>query len=103
MQLLSNECWLTFCLYIITMLHIQEKFPAKDTIAIHVNGRLDKATLSSLKEICRRHCGKDKKIMLLLSGLLRADKEARDFLKSIRRQVVFVDMPEFLRLEIMGE
>ncbi|MBW1681574.1 MAG: hypothetical protein JRF59_09570 [Deltaproteobacteria bacterium] len=82
------------------MLRIQDISGDRKEVVVRVEGRLDRDSLPILKGVLNRHKAKKLKILVHLEGLMHIDKEARNFLQAIRDEVVFENLPEFLKLEM---
>ncbi len=81
------------------MIYIKESFTGIDTVEVKVDGILDSQSIPILKNICEVHLKVDKKVLLLLAGLTHISREGRDFLHEIRKKVIIIDIPQFVRLE----
>ena len=82
------------------MIYIQEILEDGNEATIRLDGRVDRKSLASLKEVCDQHLGRDRRVRLQLTGLNHICKEGRYYLREIQDRVTFVDLPHFLKLEI---
>ena len=86
------------------MIHIDETRLDDTTVTIRVHGNLDRNTLPTLKQVCRRHFGSQSndKISIHLEELVHCCKEAKSYLKEISGKVTYIGLPEFMKLELFG-
>ncbi len=86
------------------MIHIDETRLDDSTVAIRVHGSLDRNTLPTFKNVCRRYFDSqpDVQISMHLEDLLHCSTEAKSFLKEILSKVTFTGLPEFMKLELYG-
>jgi ABC-type transporter Mla MlaB component len=82
------------------MIHINETTYDDNSIMIEVDGRLNRKSLASLKDVCDRQLKSKKKILLHLKGITHTDEVGREYLKNLKNRVEFLSVPEFLKLEI---
>ena len=82
------------------MMHISETTNNDDSITIKVDGRLNRKSLASLSEVCDRHLKNNKKLLLHLKGVTHTDESGREYIEDLKNHVDFLDVPEFLKLEI---
>ena len=82
------------------MIYIHETFSNQDTVTLGVEGSIDRESLPSLEEICHWHLKKNRNVSLDLKGLMHINSQGRHFLRSIKAQVTFVSLPQFLKLEL---
>jgi len=81
------------------MIYIKESFVSHDTVEFKVDGILDSQSIPILKNACEVHLKADKKVLLVLDGLIHISREGRDFLHEIRNKVIIANIPQFVRLE----
>ena len=82
------------------MIHISEKAQDNNSIIITVDGRLDRKSLSSLKDVCEQQISSNKHVLLNLEGITHTDESGREYIKRLKNRVEFLNVPEFLKLEI---
>ena len=82
------------------MIHISETTNDDNSITIEVDGRLNRKSLASLRDVCDRHFKSNKKILLHLKGITHTDESGREYIKNLKDRVEFLSVPEFLKLEI---
>lgn len=82
------------------MIHISEKTNDDDSVMIKVDGRLDRKSLASFKDVCNQQLSSNKKILLHLKGITHTDESGREYIKNLKNRVEFLSVPEFLKLEI---
>lgn len=81
------------------MIHIKESLLGRNTIAIDVDGVLDRGAIPVLKSVCDRHLVGDRKILLNLEGLVHITREGIGFLHVIHDKVSITNLPEFVKLD----
>jgi hypothetical protein len=81
------------------MIYIKEKFSDEHTVTIFVEGRVNQKSLPSLKDVCNRHLGEKRNILLNLRSLLDISRDGRDFLGEMRERITLVEVPHFLKLD----
>jgi len=86
------------------MIYINETRLDDSSVAIQVQGNLDRKSLPTLQGVCKRYFNSqgDDQISIDLKELVHCCQEAKGYLKEIRNQVTYVGLPEFLRLELFG-
>ena len=82
------------------MIHISQKTNDDRTVVIVVDGRLDRKSLSSFRDVCERQISSNKHILLDLKGITHTDESGREYLKFLKKRAQFISVPEFLKLEI---
>ncbi|MBU2549361.1 MAG: hypothetical protein KKB20_13165 [Proteobacteria bacterium] len=85
------------------MIYIHETFFDPDRVMIKVEGRVDRESLPSLREICDPHLKSGKRVSLDLKDITHINKEGLDYFGEIRDRVTFVDIPQFLKLDLEWE
>ena len=79
------------------MIHIKEIFPDEDSVAITVDGVLDREATDLLERLCLNHKKAGRSVSLHLKDLLHISRAGMQFLQQIRNMVVLVDIPKFIR------
>ena len=82
------------------MIHINQKTNDDNSIIIEVDGRLDRKSLDSFKDVCEQQLNCNKNILLHLRGITHTDESGREYIKNLKNHVEFLSVPEFLKLEI---
>lgn len=85
------------------MIHIEESFIEPDTVAITIEGKLDRISLPILREVCQRHldASRRKSIVLEIKSLSGISLEGKQYLKGIQNRVCLRNLPEFLKMELL--
>ena len=81
------------------MIFIKENFFEDGSVSIQIEGRLDRKSISSLRDVCADHLLK-KKLRLNLAKVDRIDREGLDYLRSIRKQIQLDGLNSYLTLEL---
>lgn len=84
------------------MFRIRESSVDQETVCIWVDGRLSDGTLGPLQDILEKYLDLNFRIILNLTHLNQVGWEGKLFLKEIRDRVDLVDVPEYLKSEIMN-
>ena len=66
---------------------------------MRVEGRIDRNTLDSLKEVCQGYLDKGSNIHLQLTDLYYISKEGEQYMQEIHDRVTFIDLPQYLKIE----
>ncbi len=76
-----------------------------DQVSIAVEGKLDRDSLPTLKDVCNHHLEPNKGLPVIVSfqGLEGIGREAIKYLRDIKDRVHFIDMPDFLKMELFSE
>lgn len=82
------------------MIHINQKMNDDNSIIIEVDGRLDRKSLASFKDICEQQLNCKTNILLDLKGITHTDESGREYIKNLKNRVEFLSVPEFLKLQI---
>lgn len=82
------------------MIHISERAKGNHSIIITVDGRIDRKSLTSLKDVCEQQISSKKHVLLDLEGITHTDESGREYIKFLKNRVEFLNVPEFLKLEI---
>ncbi|MBU2643436.1 hypothetical protein KKI24_01930, partial [bacterium] len=71
-------------------------------VVIQIDEKLDRHTIPTLHEVCRRHFESQppREITIEICRLDSISIEGKDYLRDIKDQVRFSNIPEFLRLEL---
>ena len=81
------------------MIFIKETFSEDGSVSIQIEGRLNRKSISSLRDVCAGHLLK-KKLRLNLAKVDRIDREGMDYLRSIRKHVQLDGLNSYLILEL---
>jgi len=84
------------------MFRITETYPDEETVTISVDGRLNDRDLDHFQDILGKYIDLKMRIFVNLTHLTQFDWEGKRFLKAIRDRVILVDLPEYLKAEIMN-
>ena len=79
------------------MIHIKEIFPDENSVAIMVDGILDRESIDLLERLCLNHNKAGRSVSLHLKDLLHISRAGMEFLQQIRNMVVLVDIPKFIK------
>jgi len=82
------------------MIHINQKTHDDNSIIIEVDGRLDRKSLATFRDVCEQQLNCKKNILLHLRGITHTDEFGREYIRRIKNRVEFLSVPEFLKLEI---
>jgi len=82
------------------MIHINQKMNDDNSIIIEVDGRLDRKSLASFKDVCEQQFNRNTNILLHLRGITHTDESGREYIQKLKNRVEFLSVPEFLKLEI---
>ncbi len=84
------------------MILIKEFKPDKISVEIQIEGKLDRESIPTLKEVCQFYLdsGPIKNITLEMHGLRSIGIEGKIYLKEIKDKVCLEGLPEFLRMEL---
>jgi len=82
------------------LIYISESEADASNVTIKVEGSLNRESLPVFQEVFAKHMEAKKWIAIDLGGIMGLDRNAKAWLKEIKRSVKFVDMPAYLKLEI---
>lgn len=68
-------------------------------MVIRIDGVLDTESIPIVQEVCQRHLGVGRRVLLEVDGLLHISRDGREFLRQIQDQVLIENAPQFVRLE----
>ena len=85
------------------MILIKETFKNNDTVNLHIEGRLDRESLPTLRQVCDRYLKEGLKIELNLSSLNHIGQDGLRYLQVIRHRVQLIEMNEYFRMAILDE
>ena len=85
------------------MFRIRESFLDQETVCIWVDGRLSDRDLGSFREVLSKYLDLKMRVLVNLIHLTQMGWEVKQFLQKIRHRIVLVDLPEYLKSEIMNE
>lgn len=80
-------------------IHVREAFEGDDSVVIRIDGILDAESIPVVEEVCHRHLGRGRRVLLEVEGLLHISRDGREFLRQIQDQVIIENAPQFVRLE----
>jgi|YNPNPStandDraft_1061719.scaffolds.fasta_scaffold06495_5 hypothetical protein len=80
-------------------IHIRETFEDDVSVVVRIDGILDADSIPIVEEVCHRHLGRGRRVLLEVEGLLHISREGREFLRQIQDEVVIENAPQFVRLE----
>ncbi len=84
------------------MIHIKEAYPDEMTVKISIEGKLDRNSLPTLEEVCKRHLESDKqlKVVVQLDKLQGVGLKAKEYLKKLGTRAQLTNVPDFLAMEL---
>lgn len=82
-----------------SLIYIKKIFSNRHSVTIRVDGILDSESIPILKKFCKRYFKGNKEVQLHLGGLRHLSREGMKFLQEIRKRVIYVEPPKFVRLE----
>ena len=82
------------------MIYVSQSYPDKGSVIIKVEGSINDETLPVFQDVYNKHVSADKRIAIDLKRIVGVGKQAKTFLKSIHSTVRFIDMPEYLKMEM---
>lgn len=82
------------------MIYIKTTFPDEETVAIHIEGKLDAEALPAFEDVCRENLDQRQNVVVHLDSLTGIDRTGKDYLRKIQNRITIVGMPEYLRLEL---
>jgi hypothetical protein len=84
------------------MFRIRESFADPETVCISVDGRLSDRDLGHLQDILGKYLDLKMRVFVNLTHLTQVGWEGKRFLQKMRSRVILVDLPEYLKTEIMN-
>ncbi len=85
------------------MFRIRESHSNKKTVCIWLDGRLSDPDVGPFQEILTQYMDLKMRVEVNLTHLTGMGWEGKRFLREIRDRIVLVDLPEYLKSEIMNE
>jgi hypothetical protein len=85
------------------MFRIREYNIGYETIFLAVDGVVSDKDLPYLMEIIDKYLEKHRQVFIGLAHLKQLGYEGKNYFKKIRDSVVWVELPEYLKTEIMDE
>ena len=87
------------------MIRIEESFCGPEAVTITIEGKLDRYSLPTLQEVYAGHleAPEQPKIAIDTGELNSISIEGKNYFRKIQGRVTFVNLPEFLRLELGSE
>jgi hypothetical protein len=85
------------------MFRILESYLDQETVLIWVEGRLRDRDLGSLREILQKYLDLKIRVQVNLTHLTQIGWEGKQFLKKISDRIVLVDLPDYLKSEILNK
>ncbi len=82
-----------------SLIYIKEIFSNQHSAGIRVDGFLDSQSLPILKDFCDKYFKGNKQIHLHLGGLRHISREGMEYLQEMRKKVIYVEPPEFIRFK----
>ena len=83
------------------MIHVKETPIDDQNSLIRVEGRIDNESLDYFKNLCLDHLqNKKARVTLDLKKLFYINREGKEFLKKHRHRIDFINITEFLKMEI---
>ena len=83
------------------MFRFRESFPDQDTVFIWVDGSLRDCDSQYFRDILEKYLGLNRKIYVNLSQLNHVGWQGKKLLQEIRDRVEFIDLPDYLKAEIL--
>jgi hypothetical protein len=85
------------------MFRIRESYADQETVYISVDGRLSDRDLGHFQDILGKYLDLKMRVFVNLTHLTQVGWEGKRFLHKMRSRVVLVDLPEYLKTEIMND
>lgn len=82
------------------MLRIDTIQTDANTTTLQLEGRVDRQSLAVLAGTCENILQKEETVVLNMKGIDHISKEGRDYLQTIKSQVRFVNLSEYLKIEL---
>ena len=79
-------------------IHIKEIISEEQRVTLKVDGRLDDSSISTLDDVCKRHIGDGRTVVLNIEGLYHISREGRNFLDGMKDHIIFEKLPSFIKL-----
>ena len=86
-----------------TMIRIEEIFKTEDAVILRIEGRLDREAFPAFRQMCEGYLKVGKKVQFNLSGLFHIGQDGLNFFRSIRDQVIFLELNEYLKMAIQND
>ena len=83
---------------IMAIIYVKETMKDDKTIILEATGRLDSNSIPTLADVCFRHLGEGHHVTLDIDGLFHISREGRQFLESVKENVVLENIPFFIKL-----
>jgi len=85
------------------MLCIKENLTDQQVI-ISVEGKIDRDSLPTLKEVCSRHLESKKALAVVIQfhDMQGISIDAVKYLKHLKKKVSFLDLPDYLEMELFS-
>ena len=87
------------------MIRIEESFTGPEAVTITIEGKLDRYSLPTLQAVYRGHleAPEHPKIAIDTRELNSISIEGKNYFRKIQDTVTFVNLPEFLKLELAAK
>ncbi len=82
-----------------SLIYIKEIFSSGHSVGIRVDGFLDSQSIPILRDFCDKYFQGNKQVHLYLGGLRHITREGIEFLKEMRNEFTYVEVPEFIQLK----
>lgn len=83
------------------MFRIRESYLDQETVCIWVDGRINDRDLGSFRDILEKYLELSLRVFVNLTHLDQIGLEGKRFLQEIQNRVELVDLPEYLKTEII--
>jgi len=72
------------------------------TVCVRVDGRLGDGDLGHLRDIVGKYLDLKMRVFVNLTHLTQVGREGKQYLQKMRDQIIMIDLPEHVRIEIMN-
>ena len=84
------------------MFRIRESYPERKTVCIWVDGRLSDGDLGHFQDILEKYLNSNQRVLVNLTHLNHIGWRGKKLLQEIGNRVELVDLPEYLKAEILN-
>ena len=87
------------------MIRIEESFVEPKAVTITIEGKLDRYSLPTLQEVYRGHVESPEQPRIAIDAqeLNSISLEGKNYFRKIQDSVTFLNLPEFLKLELASK
>ncbi len=83
------------------MFRIRESFTDQETVNLSLDGRLSDNDLDHFQEILAKYLDLKMRVCVKMTHLKQVGWKGKRFLKKMRNRIELVDLPDYLKTEIM--